>query len=237
MADSDQYNDINPASNGINEITTVENNNEIPLWAIITTSVLSCLLICTIIAFLILYFRERERSKTRERIERQFRMAETKKLTRYLQSLREKMMFRNNPQMNAQPYPNYQNGFPVGGGPPGVPVQFHPPQSPPMFDQNQIPPPVQNLPPYPPQRPFNDPAPPFIPPSVPVQNVIPSHGHHSIQPPNISQPSFLPPQPTLTQGTISLKVHDPSLIPEGPPPIPPPGYVTVPIVLQSENHL
>lgn len=198
-----------------------------PLWAIITTCVLSCLLICAVVAFLIIYFREKERVKTRERIERQFRMAETKKLTRYLQQLRERMMFRNqNAQMSSQPNPNFQGGFPANGGPPRVPTQpIHPPPHQ-MFNQMGHP---VNHPPQIQQPAFNT-VPLFAPPVIPPQNVAPNFPPQPMggMPPN--------PNSNVTQGTIPLTVHDPSLIPEGPPPIPPPGYVTVPIVLQNENH-
>lgn len=214
--------------------------NEVPLWAIITTSVLSCLLLCSVVAFMIIYFREKERAKTRERIERQFRLVETKKLTRYLQQLRERMFRNPNGQMAHQPSPNFQGGgFPVAGGPPRAPVQLvHPPpagqplhQPPPPQMFNQMGHPV-NHPPQIHQQSFNT-APLFAPPVIPPQNVAPNFP---------SQPMGMPPHPNcppnsnITQGTIPLTVHDPSLIPEGPPPIPPPGYVTVPIVLQSENN-
>ncbi|OII74366.1 uncharacterized protein cubi_01210 [Cryptosporidium ubiquitum] len=245
MADSDMNNDINTLGSTAAENAVLETENEVPLWAIITISILSCMLVCTTIAFLIIYFRERERTKTRERIEKQFRMAETKKLTRYLQALRERMMFRNhNAQMNRQPNPNFQNGFPVNAGPPRAPVQFiHPP---PVGPPPPQPPPPQPPPPqifnqmghpinYPPQiqQPVFTNAPPFAPPVIPPQNFAPNCAP---QPMNIPPPNSPPVNPNVTQGTISLTVHDPSLIPEGPPPIPPPGYVTVPIVLQNENH-
>ncbi|KAK9173718.1 hypothetical protein CmeUKMEL1_06750 [Cryptosporidium meleagridis] len=245
MADSDLNNDLPTLSGADTDTNFAETNNEVPLWAIVTISILSCMLVCAVIAFLIIYFRERERTKTRERIERQFRMAETKKLTRYLQTLRERMMFRNhNAQMNHHPASNFQNGFPVNVGSPSAQMQFNhpPPVGPPL---PIVPPPVGPPPPqmfnqmghpvnYPPQiqQPVFTNAPPFAPPVIPPQNFAPNC---SAQPINIPPPNCPPNNSNITQGTISLTVHDPSLIPEGPPPTPPPGYVTVPIVLQNEN--
>ncbi|KAJ1606405.1 putative signal peptide-containing protein [Cryptosporidium canis] len=167
-------------------------------------------------------------------------MAETKKLTRYLQQLRERMMFRNSSgQINRQPNPNFQNGFPASGGPPMASAQFIHPQSvgplpqqpPPSQIFNQMGHPVNHPPQI--QQPIFNTVPLFAPPVIPPQNIAPNIPH---QPMNIPPPNSPPVNPNVTQGTLSLNIHDPSLIPEGPPPVPPPGYVTVPIVLQNENH-
>ncbi|KAH7648928.1 hypothetical protein FG379_001297 [Cryptosporidium bovis] len=238
MSELEVYN-TNTAVDGDSGTVITTNDGEVPLWAIVTTAVLSSLVVCALIAFVIIYFRERERTKTRERIERQFRIAESKKLKRYLQVLRERMMTRNhNTQQNVNP----NQVLSANSGYIGNPTMVYPPSPPPLFPQAPPPPPGHGYP-VPPQgqikQPlYNNPQGLAFPPIIPTQgqqtrymaqNPLPVQSNLNLQTNNHMDSN-------IKYGTMSLNINDPSLIPEGPPPIPPPGFVTVPIVLSSQNE-
>ncbi|KAH8739899.1 hypothetical protein FG386_001716 [Cryptosporidium ryanae] len=238
MSEFEVY-DTNTAADGDSGTVITTNEGEVPIWAIITTAVLSSLVLCALIAFVVIYFRERERTKTRERIERQFRIAESKKLTKYLQVLRERMMARNhNPQQNLNP----NQVLPANSGYIGNPTVGYPSPPPPLFPQTSLPPQGSGYP-VPPhghiKQPYNNPqgfafSPPVVPIQGPPTRPMMQQPHPIQSNTNLQSNNHM--DSNVKYGTMSLNIQDPSLVPEGPPPVPPPGYVTVPIVLSSQNN-
>ncbi|EEA08079.1 uncharacterized protein CMU_032200 [Cryptosporidium muris RN66] len=219
--------------------------SDVPTWAIVVTSILSILLVCTLAGFFILFCREKDKAKTRERIERQFRAVETRKLARYLQQLRERMAMRQNCH-HMHSHPHIPHGYPVGL-PPSPPPHPTPPSPPPphtpipmSMRSNELP-----VTPISSNAPLN---------SHSMSKFDNRHHRQGKQPQTNDAPivfgmgvpppqsfgiqgvqrSHLPLNPLVnTHGTMTVHIPSPDLIPEGPPPIPPPGFVTVPVILKD----